>query len=144
MLVLRGAGESGVHGAVTVVVIVHRAGLHAGGKLAGAREQVAGIVEEVLDDSTGAAVCNSEITKLVRLIVVLKKCANKITLLELELVREHTVDNAGVSGNSGGQESVRTGRFETAGHGESTRRQKLVSVLRKFSASNREGTGLIA
>jgi len=56
VLGLGGAGQAGVHSAVLVVVVADRAGLHVGGQVAGASEQVAGIVEEVLDDGTGATV----------------------------------------------------------------------------------------
>lgn len=58
---LGGAGQTGVHRAVLVVVVAHGAGLHVGGEVAGAREQVAGIVEEVLHNGTSAAVCESVI-----------------------------------------------------------------------------------
>lgn len=52
-----GAGQTGVHSAVLVVVVAHRALLHRGTEFAAASVQVAGIVKEVLNLSTRAVVC---------------------------------------------------------------------------------------
>lgn len=71
-------------------------------------------------------------------------CSQIFTLGELELVREHAIDNARVSGDRGGQKGVRAVGLKATGHGEGSRGHELLGVVSELGASDGEGTGLVA